>query len=724
MILSRPKILPAERFDLEDLNALLSASRTDAKLHTKEFVGSLNYILKGFTITGIGLTSATMLMSDATLIIPQNSFDFSWFIAAPGDPNITIAASQFTDSARNYIEVSLATQDGTPLTRAFWDPEANSGAGAEFNQIVDTVTDLEIQVTVSTGGFSGLPDRLPVAIVDVDNGGTIKTILDRRELFFRLSKPENLDNSFNWGTKSEPAYSLNMSGVTGTFVAGEKLLVNTEDAFVVTGGTTSITFNEPTGINFFPGSTVTGLTSGATGTVNTISENFSGVDKSISNQKNILDALMTEMKIMKNTKFWWQDAQSSLSGLASFMNSLMVQAVLRASFLWDGTNFVIQDDTIMSPAASDVLGYIRLLGRSDDIGLCRQDGTGGSVVIPVAEKEIVYVKIPAAGTSRNFSGVGTGDTQFQVAAIGSFVPSDENYWLCYRELNRLYIRGYGELEIGESVIIDDPMKEDLQNQIDEINAILTAPAYDENIHIISGSTSGNNVHGPITTGTTLTIPVQSRVSGTPQQLYVVGKGSLQLMLNGQVLVEGDANGWTEVGSTGANSSQIVINQQLEVGDTLTYRIGVFGGPSTGGSGPGAPDDNFVTLPTSSTPHNADFVLIWDTSVSAYRKQTRQVFLTGTGGTVPAPVTLTSSGNILSTNQLVLIDATAGNVTATLPNPSTCAGQEFDISRIDASGNTATVDSGGFLMSGNSTFSLPGQWDTLTVKSTGSTYIIS
>lgn len=713
MILSRPKILPAERFDLEDLNALLAAARSDQKLYTKQFLGSLNYILKGFSISGIGLTSATMHMTDATLMIPQNSFDFSWFVAAPSDPDITIPGADFTDGQRNYVEVSLGTLDGTPLTRAFWDPEANNGDGAEFNQIIDTVTDLEINVIVSTGGFSGLPDRLPIAIVDVDGGGTIKTIFDRRELYFRLSKPEDLDNEYTWGTKVEPTYALNLSGVSGVFVAGEALLINTEDATCVAGGTTSITFNSPTGINFFPGSTVTGLTSGATGTINTVLESFAGVDKSISNMKNLFDAFMTEIKVMKNTKYWWQDAQNSLGGLASFLDSLMVQAIIGASFLWDGNNFVIQDDTIMAPAASDVLGYIRLLGRSDDYGLCRQDGTGGSVVVPVAEKQVVYVKIPEAGTSRDFSGVGTGDTQFNVVDIGSFVPSDRNYWLCYRELNRLYIRGYGELEIGESVIIDDPMKENLQQQIDAINAILDAPSYDENLHVVS----------PTSSGSVLTIPVNSRVAGTPQQMYVVGKGSLQIFLNGQLLVLGDTNGWTEVGSLGADSSQITINQDLVVGDVLTYRIGVFGGPTSAGGGGGAPDDNFVTLPTSTVADNADFILIWDTSISAYRKQTRAVMLTGTGAGVPAPITLTADGNIPTTTGLILIDATSGVVVATVPDPATCPGQEFDIVKIDASANKGEVDGDGFGLSGFATFDLPGQWDLLTIKSTGTTYVI-
>src|SRR5690606_2879508 len=116
-------------------------------------------------------------------------------------------------------------------------------------------TDLKANFVVSTGGFSGSPDRLPLCIIDVDGSGNIKTILDRRNLFGRLAKPADIDNNFTWGTKLEPAYALTMTGVVGTFVAGETIQINTETAKVTTGGTTAIAFNVPSGVNFFPGST-------------------------------------------------------------------------------------------------------------------------------------------------------------------------------------------------------------------------------------------------------------------------------------------------------------------------------------------------------------------------------------------------------------------------------------------------------------------------------------
>jgi hypothetical protein len=176
MILSRIRILPQERFDLEDLNGLLSSARTDAKYNVKKMISNLNYVINGFTVTGIGLKSATVNMSDGTLIIPQNSNDFSWFTTAPTDPNVVIPDADLVDGTRNYVEILLTNENNTPITRAFWDPEANGGTGLEFNQIVDTMTDLKVQFVVLTGGFSGSADRLPLCIIDTDGTGTIKQI--------------------------------------------------------------------------------------------------------------------------------------------------------------------------------------------------------------------------------------------------------------------------------------------------------------------------------------------------------------------------------------------------------------------------------------------------------------------------------------------------------------------------------------------------------------------
>ncbi len=475
MILSRVLIHAQERYDLEDLNAMLAACRTDAKLYTQEFVTSTNKIAKGFTATGIGLKQLTVSMTDASFFIPENTVDFSWFVAEPGAPDVVIPEVEFSPGVRNYVEVSLATQNNTPLSRAFWDPDTNGGDGAEFQQIVDTITDLTAVFTVLTGGFSGSPDALPLFIVDVDGSNNIQTILDRRVMMNRLALPTNLNNSFAWGTKVEPVYSLTMTAVSGVFLAGETISIGGETAIVTTGGSSSIQFNSPTGINFFPGDAVSGASSFATGTVNTVSESFVGVDKSILNQKDMNDALMTEFKNVKGTKYWWMDAFGSINGLFGLINNCVSPNTDGAAISFSGTAISITDDDV-SPDSSDLIAKIRVFGRSSNLSLARADGTGSTSSIPISDGHVLFVQLPTSG-DRTYSGNGSGVTNYQVVARASYVHSDSNYWLAYREDDKLIIRGMGELKAGETEEIGEGVSNELLAYIGAPDDATDSPSY-------------------------------------------------------------------------------------------------------------------------------------------------------------------------------------------------------------------------------------------------------
>lgn len=561
MILSRIRIIPQERFDLEDLNAMLSAVRTDSKYNVKKLLSNLNYVINGFQVTGLGLKSATVSMTDGTLIIPAGSSDFSWYTTSPSDPNVTIPDASLVDNSRNYVEIELLTANNTPVTRAFWDPDANSGTGAEFNQITDTITDLTVQFIVLQGGFSGNVDRLPLAIIDTDSTGAIQQIFDERVLFHRLGTPTNPHAQYAWGTKQEPPYTMTLNGVTGTFQANEIISIGTETATVVTGGTTSITFQVPSSKNFSIGDSVTGLTSGAAGSVASTSESFSGVDKSVINLKQDLDAIKTEILLMKTntgTGFWWQTTTSITEIMA------------------------------------------------------------------------------------------------EIAAIA---------------------------------------------------AILDDPSYDEDMTIAS----------LITSGSTVTLPTNSRISGTPQQFYTVGKGALEIYLNGQRITQNTSGGWSESGSSGSSSDVIIINQDLEIGDIVQFRLG-FGGAGNlgGGGGGGAPDDDFITLPASSTANNSDYVLIHDTSLNAYRKQLRSVFLAGLGSSKIVTTFIADHTVDATADQILLMNCGSSNKTFNLPDPTTCGGVQLSFKKIDSGLFSMIINGAGFMIDGNSTVSTSTQWQSVTI----------
>jgi len=105
--------------------------------------------------------------------------------------------------------------------------------------------------------------------------------------------------------------------------------------------------------------------------------------------------------------------------------------------------------------------------------------------------------------------------------------------------------------------------------------ILAANAYDEPLAVVSGAPADDNeVTGPVSYGTLLTLPLDSRDSDN-SQAYVVGKGVLEVNLNGQQLTLG--TDFNESGPAGSASTQFQILQNLEIGDKLDIRIKTNGG---------------------------------------------------------------------------------------------------------------------------------------------------
>jgi|GEM_PF-6843925 len=485
-VLSRPRFYAQQRLDIEDLNSLLSALRSDSKAWNKNFLTNKNLIFKGFAVTGSATKQATIDISDAALVISKNTTDFSYYVSPNGATTIVLGDTLLQDNARNYLEISIAYVDSTPASKAFLDTNVKQ----EFNQIVNTMTEVEISVEATTVGFSGNDNKIPLAIVDTDINGDIRVIFDRRELFGRLSTPLNYENNFNWGSKDEPAFSATLSSVTGTFEVGELIDIGSEQATVQTVGSGTITFIAPTGTTFGIGSAVEGVVSGATATLDTAIESFTGVDKNITDTESLLKAIMTEIKAIKGTRFWYENTAYSLQSLISFSDAVIVQNTDSGTYSWDGSNLSITDNNV-TPNNTDILAKLRRFGSLVDLDFTRQDGTGGSTVIAMANQQVLFTKIPLSG-SRSFSGVGSADTNYQVVNLADFESTSESYWLAYREGTKLYIRGYGELETGESTPISDPDKETILRLIAEST---NRNNQDRNLTIIAGGNWSLNEAG-------------------------------------------------------------------------------------------------------------------------------------------------------------------------------------------------------------------------------------
>jgi hypothetical protein len=94
--------------------------------------------------------------------------------------------------------------------------------------------------------------------------------------------------------------------------------------------------------------------------------------------------------------------------------------------------------------------------------------------------------------------------------------------------------------------------------------------------------------------------------------------------------------------------------------------------------------------------------------------------------IRTPQTVSTAANYTATTaeDLVLVDATAGAITVTLPDPARAVNGTWTIKKVDASGNAVTVAAAvTTTFDAGATLSLPAQYDAATVRSTGTGYVI-
>lgn len=240
---------------------------------------------------------------------------------------------------------------------------------------------------------------------------------------------------------------------------------------------------------------------------------------------------------------------------------------------------------------------------------------------------------------------------------------------------------------------------ELDQAFGNLFASLDSPTYDEVVEIVaSGATPPSSLNGPVVNGTNITLPNNSREGNIAQQ-YTVGRGTLQVFLNGQ-FIDIESGAYIEVGTSGSPSTQIQIvtfpGAGLVVGDELQFRLGGGGGGGGGGGvGPAGPAG--PTGPQGPAGFNA------------------------AGGPVPISIK-TGNYTILTTDCFLGADCTSTVITFTLPPASGNTGRIFYCKKIDSTANALTVmASGGDLIDGAASWPLSGQWQSLSLISTGSGY---
>jgi hypothetical protein len=252
--------------------------------------------------------------------------------------------------------------------------------------------------------------------------------------------------------------------------------------------------------------------------------------------------------------------------------------------------------------------------------------------------------------------------------------------------------GQGNYNIQDGDNLTLAIKE-LDDAVGLLEATNESANYEETVTVVaSGATPPTTINGPVSPGTDISLPNNTR-AGNVQQFYQVNSAKLQVFLNGQELVIGDD--YTEVGSDGALSNEIQIQIGLVVADILEFRISTGGGSGLGGpEGPPGP-----TGPTG--PPGSDAV----------------------GGPINIS-TKTANYTVLSTDNVLLANCASNSITFSLPTAASSTGRVFYFKKTDSTLNAMIIlANGSDLIDGSSSQTTVVRYQSYTLITDGTEWYI-
>lgn len=116
---------------------------------------------------------------------------------------------------------------------------------------------------------------------------------------------------------------------------------------------------------------------------------------------------------------------------------------------------------------------------------------------------------------------------------------------------------------------------------------------------------------------------------------------------------------------------------------------------------------------------------WEIELAKLALENRiATYLQGGGATRGAYRSVTTSGNVVSGDYLIIADATAGAITMTLPPAALVPGRIYVFKRINAGANAVIVDGyAAETIDGSTTHTLTPQWNGVTIMSNGTAWFI-
>lgn len=241
MIKRRQNWTDSQRVDLSHIRSIESAGSNDFDdLVNSVFTNSVSQILRGFTIGASGITgpanSLQMIVANAAILhSASNTSGTVLKVSSSASPEIlnpitnSKVSGSFVAGTDNYVglEIIRAIDDSTTDTVYTWDPTTNT----EIAKSIPLALVLDYQIVISTTPWAS--NVLPVALVITDGANNAISITDQRPLMYRLGSAgfntPNPSYVYPWtdGRSENPSTSIVNS--SSPFVGGDKQLASFKD---------------------------------------------------------------------------------------------------------------------------------------------------------------------------------------------------------------------------------------------------------------------------------------------------------------------------------------------------------------------------------------------------------------------------------------------------------------------------------------------------------------
>lgn len=297
-VLGRALFGSSERLDLPDLLAIDSYTAADFKYLIQTFIGGDKpFILKGFDVIqpqdAIGTENISIKVADSVVYHTKSAAGSFYYGLPEGSTNTEPLVPELRKEATNFVYLTFNTFDTAKDSRAFWDPDQNGGDGGEFSQDVNTESVLSIEIGVSVSTF---PDNtIPICKVIVGSS-VIESIQDCRDLMYRLGSGGVSPNPFsNFSFRNDPSAPYARTEPTTTM--------------------TSALDPNP----------------------------FQGGDKNIFTLKEWMDVVMTKLKEISGTTYWYENSGGGGGGSPITITNVFTDALastLKSKGLWQHSSSV------------------------------------------------------------------------------------------------------------------------------------------------------------------------------------------------------------------------------------------------------------------------------------------------------------------------------------------------------------------------------------------------